>query len=123
VRGRAVVKAQALVRLPEVPPDDVDEGFPAHDRIGVERVDVVNGNHARGHVPFVIPGALVRFLDVVVGHVVRPAILDVRFRIGIADRLVREETQGLVRPDRPAYLLVDVGLDQLRAPVAVVALD
>jgi hypothetical protein len=72
---------------------------------------------------FVIPGALVRFLDVVVGLVVRPEIFDVHFRIRIADRLVREETELLVRADRPAYLLVDVGLDQLRAPVAVIALD
>jgi hypothetical protein len=111
----AVVEAQALVRLPEVPPDDVDEGFPAHDRIGVERVDVVNGNHARSHVPLVITGALVRFLDVVVGLIVRPEMLDVHFRIRVTDRLVREETQRLVRPDRSAYLLVDVGLDQLRA--------
>jgi hypothetical protein len=70
---------------------------------------------------FVIPGALVRFLDVVVGLVVRPEIFDVHFRIRIADRLVREETELLVRADRPGYLLVDVGL-QLR-PVAVIALD
>src|SRR4029077_19814543 len=104
-------------------PDDVDEGFPAHHCVGVEGVNVVDGNHGRSHIPLVIPGALVRFLDAVVGLVIRPEIFDVHFRIRIADRLVREETELLVRADRPTYLLVDVGLDQLRAPVAVIALD
>src|SRR5262247_1174190 len=64
VRRRAVVKTQALVRLLEVTPDDVNEGFPAHHRVGVERVDVVDGNHARSHVPIVISGTLVGFLDI-----------------------------------------------------------
>src|SRR6266545_447924 len=85
VRDRAVVEAQALVRLPEVTTDNVNEGFPAHHRVGVEGVDVVDGNHARSHVPLVIPGALVRFLDVVVGLVVRPEMLDVHFRIRVTD--------------------------------------
>ena len=34
------------------------------------------------------------------------------------DQMIR-----LVRADGPAYLFVNVGLDQLRAPVAVIALD
>src|SRR5215831_12762155 len=123
MRGRAVVKTQALGRLLEVTPDDVNERFPTHHRVGVEGVNIVDGNHARSHVPLVIPGTLVSVLDIVVGLVVRPEMLDVHFRIRVTDRLVGEETQRLVRAHRPGYLLVDIGLDQLRAPVAVIALD
>ena len=97
MRDRAIVEAQAFVRLPEVTPNNVDEGFLAHHHVGVEGVDVVDGNRSRSHVPLVIPRTLVRFLDVVVGLVVRPETLDIRFRIRVADRLVREEAQRLVR--------------------------
>ena len=46
-----------------------------------------------------------------------------RSRIAVADRLVGEEAQRLMRAHRPAHFLVDIGLDHLRAPVAVVAAD
>src|SRR5262245_7486418 len=52
--GRAVVEAQPLGRLLEMTADDIGEWFPAHHRVGIERIDVVHRDHARGHVPFVI---------------------------------------------------------------------
>ena len=44
-------------------------------------------------------------------------------RVFVADRFVGVEAQHLVRADRPGHFLVDIGLDQLRAPIAVVAAD
>ena len=65
----------------------------------------------------------VRFLDVRLGLVVRTEELDVQLRVPVAGGLVRKEPQGLVIPDGPAHLLVHVGLDELGAPVPVVAAD
>ena len=67
--------------------------------------------------------ALVVFLDVGVGPVVGAEQRDVGLRILVAHRRVGVEAQHLVGADRPGDFLVDIGLDQLRAPVAVIAAD
>ena len=101
VRDRAIVEAQALVRLLEVTPDDVDERFPTHHCVGIEGVDVVDGNHAGSHVPLVIQGALVRLLDVVVGLIVRPEIPPQRYFVG--RRMVRHMCAvGLLSKPKPS---------------------
>ncbi len=123
VRRRRVVEAQAFLRLLEVATDQVDEIVELDLGIGVERIDVVHANEPRRHVVLVVAGALILFDDVGLGLIVVAEELAIEVGIGIADGLVREEAQRLVHADRPAHLLVDIGLDQLRAPVAVVAAD
>ena len=60
-------------------------------------------------------------LDVGVGLVVRAEQPDVGLGVGIADRLVGIEAQGLMVADGEAHLFVHVRLDELGCPVAVVA--
>src|SRR5437660_1262527 len=116
------VEAQALLRLPEVAADDVHEGIDSHLHAGLERVEVVHGDHARVHVPLVLARALVARLDVRRGHVILAEDTHVELRILVADRGVRVEAQRLVMADRPAHLLGNVGLHHLRAPPAVIGL-
>src|SRR6267143_3366372 len=54
---RAAVEAQALLRLLEVAADDVHEGIDSDIHSGLERVEVVHGDHARVHVPLVLARA------------------------------------------------------------------
>ena len=70
-----------------------------------------------------IARVLVGALDVGLGRVVRAEELDVHRRVLIADRLVGVESERLMMADGPAHLFVHVGLDELRAPVAVVTPD
>src|ERR1700736_1236568 len=123
VRRRTAVEAEAFLGLAEVAADDVGELLELDLDVGVEGVEVVHADHARRHVPFVVPRALVFRLDVGLDPVVRTEILHVHLGVGVAHRLVGEEAQRLVHAHRPAHLLVDVGLDQLRAPIAVVGAD
>src|SRR5579862_6814287 len=116
MRDRRIVVAQAFLGLPEIAPDDVDKRLPTHLRIGIEGVDVVDRDEARGHVPFVLARAAVSFLDVIVGHVIFAEIIRIEHGIFVADGFIREEAQRLMRANRPAHFLVDIGLDQLRAP-------
>src|SRR5437764_14709216 len=46
VRGRTVVESQTFRRLLKVTPDDLDERFPVHDRVGIEGDEFVECNHA-----------------------------------------------------------------------------
>ena len=118
-----VVEAEPLFRLLEIAPDDVDEIIEIDLGVGVERVDVVHADQARGHVVFVVAGALVFRLDIRLGLIVGAEIFHVHVGILVADQLVGKEPQRLVHAHRPAHLLVDIGLDQLGAPVAVIAAD
>src|SRR5580704_3077943 len=61
---RTVVEAQALLGLAEVAADDVGELVELDMQVGIERVDVVQGDLPARHVPFVIPHPLVILLDV-----------------------------------------------------------
>ena len=101
----------------------VRELLELHLHGGIERVEVVDADQARAHVPFVLARVLVVPLDVRVRLVVGAEELDVHLRVGVPDRLVREESQRLVIADGPRDLLVHVGLEHLRRPVAVVATD
>ena len=65
----------------------------------------------------------VGLVDEGLGQVVRAEQLRVQLGILVARGLVRKEPQGLVIPDGPAHLGVDIGLQELRAPVAVVGAD
>src|SRR5262245_33221019 len=58
VRRRRVVEAKAFLRLAEIAPDDVDEIVEIHLHVRVKRIDVVDADQPRGHVPLVIPRAL-----------------------------------------------------------------
>ena len=72
MRHRAIVEAQTFFRLLEMASDNVRKGLPGHLGIRVEGIDIMHGDHARGHVPFVISGTLVFFLDVIVRFVIGP---------------------------------------------------
>src|SRR5580704_1989556 len=50
---RAVIEAQALLGLAEVAADDVGELVELDMQVGIERVDVMQGNLPARHVPFV----------------------------------------------------------------------
>ena len=123
MRRRRIVEAEAFLRLLEVAADDVDEIVEVDLGVGIERIDVVHRDHPRRHVVFVVLGALVFGDDVGLRLIVGAEIVDVHFRIFVADRRIGEEAQRLVRAHRPAHFLVDIGLDHLRAPIAVVAAD
>ena len=116
-------QSRALFRLAEIAADDVGEFLQLDMHVGVERIDVVHGDLPARHVPFVVPHPLVVFLDIGVGAVFLAERGDVGLRIFVADRLVGVEAQHLVRADRPGHFLIDIGLDQLRPPIAVVAAD
>src|SRR5437867_7377501 len=123
VRRGAGIPAEAFLRLPEVAAHHVRELLELHLHGGIERVEVVDANQARAHVPLVLARVLVVPLDVRVWLVVGAEELDVHIRVSVPDRLVREESQRLVIADRPRDLFVHVGLEHLRRPVAVIAAD
>ena len=123
MRDRAVVEAEPLFRLLEIAADDVLELLELDMDVGVERVDVVHRDLPARHVPFVVPHPLIVFLDVRVGAIVLAEPGDVGLRILIANQLVGVEAQHLVRAYRPGDFGVDIGLDQLRPPIAVIAAD
>src|SRR6516164_6634906 len=120
---RTAVPAESLFRLAEVAADHVSELLQLHDHVRIERIEIVDGNHPRGHVPLVIAGAVVLFFDVWVRPVIGAEILRVGFWVGISDRLVGVEAQRLMGADRPGDLLVDIGRHHLRAPIAVIRAD
>src|SRR5207245_4888815 len=64
VRDRAVVVAEAFLRLAEMPADHVGELVELHLLVGVEGIDVADRDHAPGHVPLVLAGALVLVLEI-----------------------------------------------------------
>ena len=70
VCGGPVVEAQAFFGLLEIAPDDADEVVEAYLSVWIERVDVIDRDQARCHVPLVISGALVFLDDVGLGLVV-----------------------------------------------------
>ncbi len=70
VRGRRAVEAPAFFGLPEIASDDVFELFQLHDDARIERVDVVDTDLARRHVPFVVFVAVVFVDDVLIRLVV-----------------------------------------------------
>ena len=120
---RALVEAQPFFRLPEVAADDVRELVQLHPHVGVEGVEVVDGEQPRRHVPLVPARVLVGPLDVGLGLEVRAEQTDVRVRVAVAHRLVGVEPQHLVVADREAHLGVHVGLHELSGPVAMVGAD
>src|SRR5207248_3780775 len=79
--------------------------------------------HARRHVVLVLARVLVFTFEVSAGLEVRAEKPDVRLGIRVSDRLVRIETQHLVIADRERHLLVDVRLEKLSGPVAVIGAD
>src|SRR4029077_7314126 len=93
MRDRTVIEAQALFGLAEVAADDVGELVELDMQVGIERVDIVQGDLPARHVPFVIAHPLVVLLDVGIELVVLAEQSDVGLRIFIADRLVGIEAQ------------------------------
>src|SRR5215469_11646519 len=77
------VESEPFFGLPEVPAHDVLELVVINDRGGVERVDVVDGDQARGHVPAVPARRLMLSADVVGRIVVRAEIVDVCLRVAV----------------------------------------
>ena len=71
MRGRAVVPAEAFLRLAEVAADDVLELIEVDLGVRIEGVDVVHADQPRGLVVLVVPRALVLLDDVRLGLVVR----------------------------------------------------
>src|SRR5580704_19680673 len=97
MRRRAAVEAQALFRLAEVAADDVGEFLQLDMHVGVERIDVVHGDHPRRAVPFMRPRPLVLFLDIGLGLVVLAEIRLVIVGVRISGFLVGVKAQRLVR--------------------------
>ena len=58
-----------------------------------------------------------------VGAVLGAEHRDIGLRVLVAGGFVGIEAQHLMGADRPGHFLVDIGLDELRAPIAVVAAD
>jgi hypothetical protein len=123
MRDRAVVVAQALFRLLEVAAENVGEIVEIHLGVGIEGIDVVERDEARRHVPFMRARLFVRLFDIRLRLVIGAEQFDVLIGIGIADRFIGIEAHCLMRPDRPGNFLVDVRLQELRAPIAVIAAD
>src|SRR5256886_15282403 len=119
----AGVETEAFLGLLEIPADDVAELLQLDVHAGIERVEVVHADQPRRHVPLVIARELVVALDVGLDLVVRAEELDVHLGVAVPDRLVREEAQGLVIANGPAHLRIDVRLEELGRPVAVIAPD
>ncbi|MEI9851702.1 MAG: hypothetical protein WDN24_13620 [Sphingomonas sp.] len=103
--------------------DQVGEILDLHGHVGIEGIEVVERDQPPGHVIFVVPGARIGFADIGLGHEILAEEADIGLGIFIADRRIGEEAQHLVRVDRPGDLLVDIGLDHRRAPIAVIARD
>src|SRR5579859_150854 len=120
VGHRTVVETKAFLRLAEVAAENIDEIFQMDFDIRVKRIQVVDRDQPAGHIPLVLEGFLVGSLDVRLRLVVGAEVADVLLGVGVADRLVGVEAQRLVGADGPGDLLIDVRLDELRAPVAVV---
>src|SRR5882757_7171160 len=86
--GRGRIQPEPFGRLTKMPADDVLEEFRVRRRGVIEKVDVVEGNQARGHVPAVIPGVFGIAADVSRRHIVCPEKAVIALRIGISDTLV-----------------------------------
>src|SRR5262245_30662451 len=59
MRGRAVVEAQPFLWLLEVAADDVDEVVEVYLRVRIERIDIIERDQSRRHVPLVVPGSVI----------------------------------------------------------------
>lgn len=122
VGHRAAIEAEAFGGLAEVAANDVGELFDVDLVVGVEGVEIVDGDHAGSHVEAMVAGVVVRGADVGGGLVVAAEDLVVEDGVFVADRQVREEAQGLVVADGEGDALADVGLIELGGPPAVVGL-
>src|SRR5215217_7439817 len=123
VRDGAAVEPKPFLGLLEVAADDVREVIDVDDGVRVERVEIVEGDQAAGHVPFVVARPLVLLFNVRLDLVIRPHQLDVHLRVLVTNGVVWEEPERLVAADRPTDLFVDVRGDELLAPVAMIATD
>src|SRR6185503_2444902 len=123
MRGGRVVPAEAFFRLPEVAADDVLELLELRIDAGLEGIKVVDADLPRRAVPFMLPRIFVIALDIGLGVEILAEQPDIHLGILVAEILIREEAQRLVIADAPAYFLIDIGLDELRAPVAMIGAD
>jgi len=119
---RAIVVSKPFFRLFEMAADDIDEWVDRHDRFRVERIEIVDRDEPRLHVPLVVSNPLVGILDVLRRHVVDAELAVILVGICVTGFLIREKPQRLMVPNREGGLLRDVRLDQLCSPPSVVYL-
>src|SRR5882757_204941 len=86
--GRGRIQPEPFGGLAEMPADDVLETLRLGRRGVIEKIDVVEGNQARRHVPAVIPGVFGITSNIVRRHIVRSEKAVVALRIGISDAFV-----------------------------------
>src|ERR1700732_4036248 len=70
-----------------------------------------------------VESAVILVNDIGLGLEVWTKPFHVSFGILVADRFVRKEAEGLMGAHGPTHLFVDIRLDHLGAPIAMVASD
>src|SRR5690349_17292801 len=123
MRCGRVVPAEAFFGLLEIAADDVLEFLELWIDAGLEGIEVVDADLPRRAVPFMLPRVIVVALDVGFRIEILAEQPDIHIGILVAEILVREEAERLVIANAPAHFLVDIGLDELRAPVAMIRAD
>ena len=117
------VEAETFLRSLEVTTDDVLELLDLDLHVGIEGIEVVAGDEPGRHVPLVAARVFIRLPDVIGRRVIgaEPALVEIG--VFVIDGGVGIEPQRLMIADRPRHFLVDIGLDKLRAIIAVVGAD
>src|ERR1700737_3074531 len=120
MRDRTAVEPEALFGLLKIAADDISEVLELDDDVRIKCVEVVEADQPGRHVPFVIPSPLIFLANIRLDFVIVSENLPVIFRIFVTNRLIWKKAKCLVGPDGPAHFLVDIGLEQLRSPIAVI---
>src|ERR1700731_276341 len=117
---RRTIKSQPFLRFFEVSSDHIGKLFWIYGPVILKRVQVVNRDEPRSHIPPMGTGFVMRLANVIRWLIVGSEKLMVRVRIPESDRLVGEVTQRLVILDGPDDFFADVWGHQLRAPIAMI---
>src|SRR5262249_39614305 len=118
---RTAVEPKALFRLLEIAADDIGEVLELDDDVRIKRVEIVEADQPGRHVPSVTPSPLIFLANIRLDFIIVSQNVPEIFRFIVTDRLIWKKTKRLVHPDGPAHFLVDIGLEQLRSPIAVIA--
>lgn len=121
VRRGTTVEAQSLRRLTEIGLDDIRELLDPDDLIRIKGVEVIYDDLHGGVVPSVIRAIFPFCFHMRSRLKIFTEPLHVLFWVLVSKGGIRSEAQGLVMFDGPGHLRVDIGLDHLCRPVAVIA--
>lgn len=86
--NRAVVETQAFFRLAEMTSDDIGKVINVYRHAFLERIEIIQSNEPRGHVPLMIFCFLIGFIDIGFWFVIGAKEADVGFWICIAYGLI-----------------------------------